>query len=96
MLEAAKAEGGELRDNLVGSFCAVLELAKLGLVRIDQENRTDDIGLDLAVDDIEGIEAMLAGADYDDEPDEESLEEAETVVDALLAEAEIESTETQE
>ncbi len=96
LLEAAKAEGGELRGNLIGSFCAVLELAKLGLIRMDQEQRTDDIGLNLAVDNLDGIEAMLAGADFDDEPDEESFDEAEAVVDALLAEAKAEPAEAPE
>gem|GEM_PF-152917 len=74
---------GPLRDGLIGSFQAVLELAKLGLVSVRQDAITDEIQLTLSATSDEEIDEILASATIDEEVDEEAEAEAEAAVAEL-------------
>jgi len=70
-------EGEPTREALVGSFCALLELIKLGVVTAEQGERIGEIEViltDAGAGDIEGI---LEGTTFDDElaPSDEEGEE---------------------
>ncbi|QDU64951.1 segregation and condensation protein A [Engelhardtia mirabilis] len=67
------------REHLVGSFCAILELVKLGVASVIQESTAGDIDIRMR-DDLEApIEDLLAGVEF------EELDEAR----AASAEAEL-------
>jgi chromatin segregation and condensation protein Rec8/ScpA/Scc1 (kleisin family) len=54
------------RENLVGSFCALLELVKVGVAAVEQQVREGDIQVRLR-DDLEAsIEELLAGALFEE------------------------------
>lgn len=78
LLDMMKAIDGEpTKETLVGSFCALLELIKIGVVTADQEARTGDIQIKLADDSLEDVDHLLDSATFDDEleePEEESNE----------------------
>lgn len=59
------------RETLVGSFCALLELIKIGLVAATQEDPEGDIQLDFSGE--EGVETdeLLRSARFDGDDDEE-------------------------
>jgi segregation and condensation protein A len=71
------------REGLIGSFCAVLELAKLGLVSVDQDDVHGDIRLTLTAGSAEEIEEILSSATMDEEVDEAQRAEAERQLDAV-------------
>ncbi len=66
-------EGGPTRESLIGSFCALLELCRLGVIGVEQEGRGADIAIRLkaAEDELEGA---LAGLRLEEE--ERAAEEA--------------------
>ncbi len=55
------------RESLIGSFCALLELARLGLVRLTQDATTSDIAIDLRDDLPASVEEILRDTVFDDE-----------------------------
>jgi segregation and condensation protein A len=55
------------REALVGSFCAVLELVKLGLVTVEQEGPKSDLVLRLRPEHASDIESVLRASLFDDE-----------------------------
>jgi len=55
------------RESLVGSFCAVLELVKLGLVTVEQEGPKSDLVLRLRPEHASDIESVLRASLFDDE-----------------------------
>ncbi len=63
-------EGGSeetaTREGLVGSFCAVLELVKLGIAGVDQDQPMGDIAVRLRDDLDAPIEELLAGATFEE------------------------------
>ena len=68
-------EDGPSRETLVGSFCALLELCRVGVIRVEQESRGTDISIQLCEGSDEEIEAALRtleaeGADETAEPGE--------------------------
>ncbi len=71
----AEVEGGEHRDSVVGSFCALLELARMGLVTFDQELRSDDIVITLRPEHRDDVDRVVAQAGFDDEDDDEDESE---------------------
>lgn len=93
LLTAARQEAGEevseaeYKDSLVGSFCALLEMAKLGLVKLNQPERCSDVEIEFTAAEGLDVEDLIANAQLD-EADEETLEEAEEAVERILAEAE--------
>jgi segregation and condensation protein A len=64
------------REAVVGSFCALLELTRLGVVRVDQGDHGGEITLELKSE-IEGdLESILATALMDEAADDEAVERA--------------------
>lgn len=68
---------GPRRESLVGSFCALLELCKLGLIRVEQGSGRDDIAIELVPESTDDIDAILADiGTLDDEDDAGGAPEA--------------------
>ncbi|MEZ5980352.1 MAG: segregation/condensation protein A [Planctomycetota bacterium] len=82
MVEAEAADGAPAREALIGSFCAVLELAKLGIVRVDQEDQRADIQITLATSSPEEVDEILSSATIE-ELDDEKVREIEEELDRL-------------
>lgn len=81
MLDAAPS-----RESLVGSFCALLELVKLGLVGVVQESRDSDIMIRLKPEHASDIEEVVDASLFDDEiPEPPSSEPEVTRVEAQSA-----------
>jgi segregation and condensation protein A len=74
---------GPARDVLIGSFCAVLELAKLGLVALAQASADLPLEFSLRDDLPANLDDLLASAQID-EPDAETAARAEALADVLL------------
>jgi segregation and condensation protein A len=60
------------REALIGSFCALLELVKLGLVGVAQEAKQGDIRIQLKPEHEVDIEAIVQSSIFDDEVLDES------------------------
>lgn len=60
------------RESLVGSFCALLELCKLGIVRVVQEDRKGEIGIELNAEHSDDMDAVIQTSVFDDEKPPES------------------------
>jgi segregation and condensation protein A len=60
------------RESLIGSFCALLELVKLGLVSVAQESKDGDISIQLKPEHEADIESIVRSSIFDDEATEES------------------------
>jgi len=58
------------RESLVGSFCALLELVKLGLVSVEQPEAGGDIRLRLRPEHAADLESVLRASLFDDEAPE--------------------------
>lgn len=59
------------RESLIGSFCALLELVKLGLVGVVQDDRKSDIWIRLKPEHEGDIESVVQSSVFDDEAVEE-------------------------
>jgi len=55
------------RESLIGSFCALLELARLGLVRLSQASEADEIGIHLREDRVGDVASVLRDTVFEDE-----------------------------
>jgi segregation and condensation protein A len=55
------------RESLIGSFCALLELARLGLVRLTQSTEVDEIGISLREDRTGDVAEVLRDTVFEDE-----------------------------
>jgi len=55
------------RESLIGSFCALLELCKLGIVRVVQTDREGGIGIELVAAHKEDMDAVIDSSVFDDE-----------------------------
>ncbi len=55
------------RESLIGSFCALLELCKLGIVRVVQTAHTGEIGIELVAAHKEDMDAVIDSSVFDDE-----------------------------
>lgn len=66
------------KETLVGSFCALLELIKLGVVTAVQTDRDDEIQVCITDEAIEDVDSMLDAVTFEDEvdPDDELLSPA--------------------
>lgn len=60
-------DGEVTRESLVGSFCALLELIKIGLVQASQGDRRGDIEVTFQDDCAEDVDDLLGGATFEDE-----------------------------
>ncbi len=68
------------KEELIGSFVAILELAKLGLIRVHQEALAQDVAVELALEpgaDLEEVLGQAQLAQFDAAVDSEQAEEAE-------------------
>jgi segregation and condensation protein A len=71
------------RESLIGSFCALLELCKLGIVRVVQTGPTAEIGIELVAAHSDDMDAVISSEIFDDErPPETPTESASTSPDA--------------
>lgn len=55
------------RESLIGTFCALLELCKLGIVRVVQDERKGEIGIRLEDEHRDDMEAVIESSVFDDE-----------------------------
>ncbi len=55
------------RESLIGSFCALLELCKLGIVRVVQSGHEGEIGIELVTAHREDMDAVIDSSVFDDE-----------------------------
>lgn len=69
LLEAIDSE--PTRETMVGSFCALLELIKLGVVTAAQPERDDEIHVTLTAEAATDIDRMLDAVTFEDELEEE-------------------------
>ncbi len=76
------ADEGRTREGIIGSFCAVLELAKLGLVTVVQDDIRGDIAITLTASSALEVDEILASATIDDETNEEREQAAATLAAA--------------
>lgn len=60
------------RESLIGSFCALLELARLGLVRLTQEATASEIAIDLRDDLPASVSEILRDTVFEDEAQAEA------------------------
>ena len=60
------------REALIGSFCALLELVRLELVEVRQEEGEDDIAIDLRPEHADDIESVLRQISLEGEGTEEA------------------------
>jgi|SRR5436190_23364638 len=71
------------RESLIGSFCALLELCKLGIVRVVQTGSADEIGIELVASHSDDMDAVISSEIFDDEkPPETPVESASASPDA--------------
>lgn len=61
---------GDHLDALVGSFCALLELVKIGAVTVEQDSVSSDITIALKDEELD-VDALVAQSGFDDEIDPE-------------------------
>ena len=81
LVESAAAEEGASRQVLIGTFCALLELMKLGVVRAWQEDPRSDIVIALRDDLGLDVEEIVRLSGFDDE-EESSATPAEAAAEA--------------
>jgi len=75
-------EGEPTKETLVGTFCALLELIKIGVVTAEQGERSGEIDVVFVEDSSEDIDHLLDGTTFEDEleedpedPDQASVED---------------------
>ncbi|MFT5287466.1 MAG: segregation and condensation protein A [Planctomycetota bacterium] len=78
-LVAAMGDEESERDNVIGSFCALLELVKMGVLCVEQESTGGELGIALRDDREFDIDQVVANAGFDDEmePTEDGEEDPE-------------------
>jgi segregation and condensation protein A len=59
------------KETMVGAFCALLELIKLGVVTAVQPERADEISVCITEEAIEDVDSMLDAVTFEDEVEEE-------------------------
>lgn len=55
------------RESLIGSFCALLELCKLGIVRVLKTGSADEIAIELVAAHTDDMDAVISSEVFDDE-----------------------------
>lgn len=64
-------EDGPTREGIVGSFCALLELCRLGVIRVEQPEPGQDIDIRLEEQDPDAVRAAMEGLRLEEEEEEE-------------------------
>ena len=59
------------KETLVGSFCALLELIKIGVVNVEQEPGHGEIAIRLSAEHADDVEGIVRASRFDDEVEEE-------------------------
>jgi len=67
LVEETVAKGGASKGTLIGAFCALLELVKLGAVRARQESRDSDITISLREDLGDDLDGIVRQTEFEDE-----------------------------
>jgi segregation and condensation protein A len=67
LAEVVSSDDAPTRESLVGSFCALLELVRLGVVGVVQEGRGDELRILLRSESAADVEALLAATSFEDE-----------------------------
>lgn len=67
IVEDAVRRGGDSKRALIGTFCALLELVKIGAVRAHQPSIEGDIAVTLREDIGDDVESVIKMAEFDDE-----------------------------
>jgi chromatin segregation and condensation protein Rec8/ScpA/Scc1 (kleisin family) len=62
------------RESLIGSFCALLELCKLGIVRVVQGGAAAEIDIELVAAHSDDMDAVISSEVFDDEKPPESAD----------------------
>lgn len=73
IVEAAVQRGGASKRVLIGTFCALLELVKIGAVRAHQPSKDEDITIALREDIGDDVESIIKMTEFDDEKPPEEL-----------------------
>lgn len=68
------------RESLIGSFCALLELCKLGIVRVVQDERKGEIGIELNAEHSDDMDSVIQSSVFDDEKPPEPKAESDSSV----------------
>lgn len=68
--EIVSAVGGDLRESVVGSFCALLELVRMGVVRVEQTDARGAIEIALREDSAIDLDQVTLMAEFDETPPE--------------------------
>ena len=76
-------DGGPTRESLVGSFCALLELCRMGVIRVDQELAGGDIQIRRHAESDEEIDALLGGLTLEEDEDGDNADPAATMSGSL-------------
>lgn len=76
----ASFEGEPTRESLIGSFCALLELVKLGVVGVEQSGRRDEIAVVFKQEHQIDLDGLLENSVFDDEAPLETPAAPETAV----------------
>jgi segregation and condensation protein A len=81
LVDEAVATGGATKVTMIGAFCALLELVKLGAVRARQESKQSDIVISLREDLGDDLDSIVRQTEFEDEriedPDAPSAASAE-------------------
>ena len=67
-------EGEDQRENVVGSFCALLELVKMGVLCVEQESTGGELGIALRDDREFDIDQVVENAGFEDEAEPSEID----------------------
>lgn len=67
LVDETVAKGGASKGTLIGAFCALLELVKLGAVRARQESKDSDITISLREDLGDDLDSIVRQTEFEDE-----------------------------
>ncbi len=94
LVEDMGEDGSDHRENVVGSFCALLELVKMGVLCVEQDPTGGELGIAMRADREFDIDQVVANAGFedeeeDDQPDDEESHENGAAPGAAATEADV-------
>jgi segregation and condensation protein A len=63
----AEADEAPSRESMIGSFCALLEMCRLGLIEVTQDDIDSDIMIQLRPEHRTDLDEVVSGSSFDDE-----------------------------
>jgi segregation and condensation protein A len=94
LYDLVKSIDGQLtKDSLVGSFCALLELIKIGIVIAAQGDEGGEIDIVFAEESSDDLDNLLDGTTFDDELDPDLLDSNESSSDVEPQTGEVQASE---